>query len=443
MSGIALIAHRRGFAVTGSDLKESRYTDALVQAGISVYYGHDAAHVTDDIDAVIISSAVPDANPELVAAREKGIAVWPRARMLALLGQGLQTIAVAGTHGKTTSSSLLATSLDRLGDDPTFVIGGMVEGYGTNARAGAGEHYVVEADESDGSFTYLAPHVALITNVDEDHLDHYGSLANIQDAFRAFADAVPAEGAIVACIDSPHVAPALPEAIAGRTVITYGFSPEAQVRVEAEDASRFAVTFPEGDRVSLELRSNPGRHNMCNATGVLAVLGFLGFDHERSARAVSQFAGVRRRFDLVGQAHGITVVDDYGHHPTEIKATLAAATEQGYERVIVMFQPHRYTRTQALADLFSTAFADADALYVLDVYAAGETPIPGVNGKLVADKVASTEPDKPVSYIPHRSDAVDAVIDSLKPGDLVITMGAGDVTLIGPQLLEALEDREA
>jgi UDP-N-acetylmuramate--alanine ligase len=442
MSGIALIAQNRGLKVTGSDLKESRYSRILSDAGVEVVYRQVAENITDDIDVVVISTAIPKNNPELVAAREKDILVWPRARMLAELGVGHKILAVAGTHGKTTTSSMLATSLDRLDADPTFLIGGLVNGYGSNAKEGDGDYYVVEADESDGSFVFINPFIALITNIDIDHLDHYDGIADIQEAFRDFMKAVPAEGAIVVCADCPNIGGALPREVEGRTVITYGFSPDAQVHITSLDERCFEVLFPDGERVELQLTCNPGRHNMCNAAGVLAVLDFLGYEKSQAVEAVAAFAGVRRRFEFVGEVNGITIIDDYGHHPTEIKATLKAAAALGYRRLHVLFQPHRYSRTQAFVQEFGVAFADADSVFILDVYAAGETPIPGVNGRYIADTIAAIEPEKPVTFIPHRADAVDVLADELMPGDLIITMGAGDVTLIGPQLLNVLRERE-
>ncbi len=442
MSGIALIAQQRGFKVTGSDLKESRYSRILCDEGVGVVYRQVAENITDDIDIVVISTAIPENNPELLAAREKNIPVWPRARMLAALGTDRKTLAVAGTHGKTTTSSMLATSLDRLGAEPTFLIGGLVNGYGSNAKEGNGDYYVVEADESDGSFVFLSPFVALVTNIDRDHLDHYEGIDEIKEAFRDFMKVVPAQGAIVVCADCSYISDALPSEIEGRAVVTYGFSEDAHVRVIPLDEKRFEVLFPDGEKVQLQLRCNPGNHNMCNAAGVLAVLDFLGYERERAARAVASFDGVKRRFEFVGEVNGITIIDDYGHHPTEIQATLKAAAALGYRRVHVLFQPHRYSRTQAFAQDFGAAFIDADSVFLLDVYAAGETPIPGVNGRYIADTISAIEPDKPVTFIPHRADAADILADQLMPGDLIITMGAGDVTLIGPQLLNVLRDRE-
>lgn len=443
MSGIALVAHERGLRVSGSDLRTSRYTKELSDAGITVFVGQRAENIPDGAgrpDVVVVSSAIPASNPELVRARELGIPVWHRSQMLAYLGRGLKTLAVAGTHGKTTTSSMLATTLDRLGADPSFLIGGMIDGYPTNAHSGTGEYYVIEADESDGSFVHFSPYVAVVTNIEADHLDHYGDLAHVEQAFCEFMGLVPDDGAIVICGDDERL-PRLARST-GRHVITYGFGEACDVRCQVTGASgigsAFAVTLPGGRRVSAHLDANPGRHNVLNATAVLATLDFLGFDAERSAEALSGFAGVRRRFELVGRAAGVTVVDDYGHHPTEVAATISAARSLGFSRVHVLFQPHRYTRTQALADEFASAFDEADDVTVMDVYSAGEAPIPGVSGKTIVDAILARNPRKQVCYLPHRQDVVEYLRHKAAPGDLVLTMGAGDVTTVGPLLVTAL-----
>ncbi len=447
MSGIALVAHERGFAVSGSDLRESRYTKELSDAGVTVFIGQKAENISaDDLpDVVVVSSAIPEKNPELVRARELGIPVWHRSQMLAYLGRGLKTLAVAGTHGKTTTSSMLATTLDRLGADPSFLIGGMIDGYPTNANAGSGDYYVIEADESDGSFIHFSPYVAIVTNIEADHLDHYGTLANVEAAFVDFMSLVPEDGAIVICGDNPH----LPElaAQAGRKVITYGFDQgcDAVCTLTGHSGigSAFTVKLPSGAQVSAHLDSNPGRHNVLNATAVLATLDFLGYGPEEAAQAVSGFSGVRRRFDHVGDVDGITVVDDYGHHPTEVAATINAAKALGFSKVHVLFQPHRYTRTQALAREFAGAFDAADDVTFMDVYSAGEAPIPGVTGKTIVDAVLDRNPRKQVCYLPHRADVVPYLSGKVKGGELLLTMGAGDVTAMGPLFISALAQKGA
>lgn len=442
MSGIALVASARGMQVSGSDMKESRATKALREAGITVFIGHDSANITDDIDAVVISTAIPEKNPELVAAREKGIAVWHRSQMLAALGRGRKTLACAGTHGKTTSSSMLATTIDRMGLDPSFLIGGTVDGYNTNAKNGSGEYYIVEADESDGSFVHLSPYVALITNIEPDHLDHYGTLDAIYDAFRDFMNLLPEQGAAVVCADNPRLVELARST--GKRVIAYGEQGTKGADTTFAITGRkglgytFDVTFPDGKTVSTSISKNPGRHNVLNATGVLSVVCALGLDVAKGAEALSTFSGVRRRFDLVAEVGGVTIVDDYAHHPTEIKATLGAAAKLDYKHVHVLFQPHRYSRTESLAPLFGDAFDAADSVTVMDVYPAGEAPIPGISGKTVVASILAHDPHRQVAWMPHRPEIVPYLLRKLEPGDLLITMGAGDVTSMGPALAAAL-----
>ncbi len=321
--------------MSGSDLKESRYTKQLKAAGIDVRIGHDPANLPggpgrDDAspDVVVVSTAILDNNPELIAAKERGLAIWHRAQMLAHLGRDLETLAVAGTHGKTTTSSMLASVLDAMGEDPTFLIGGIVRSYGTNAHSGSGRHYVVEADESDKSFTYLSPRAVLVTNIEADHLDHYRDLDEIYEKFAAFIGSVPADGGVVvACGDDEQLA-ALARA-AGRTLVTYGFCEGCDARIVSFEphgvGSDFVLALPDGRQLSAHVKQNPGRHNVLNAAGVIVLADALGMDAEAAARAMAGFAGVRRRFDLVGEAAGVTVVDDYAHHPTEIAATIDAA----------------------------------------------------------------------------------------------------------------------
>jgi UDP-N-acetylmuramate--alanine ligase len=442
MSGIALVAHDRGLKVSGSDLKESRATAALREAGVEVFIGQSPENVAGRaIDVVVVSSAIPPDNPELVALVDRGVPVWARARMLAWLGRGRKTLAVAGTHGKTTTSSMLATSLARLGADPTFLIGGVVDGYDTNASSGAGEHYVVEADESDGSFVYLDPYVAVITNIEEDHLDHYADLAAIRTAFREFAGAHQGDGVVIVCGDDPQLSE-LAHAT-GRKVLTYGFSGDCDIVcsniVHEGVHTRFEVRVADDAPASVRLDSNPGEHNVLNATAVVAVLSFLGYGVAEAAEAVSGFTGVRRRFDFVGNVAGIDVVDDYGHHPTEVAATIKAACELGYRHVHVLFQPHRYSRTQALADEWGPAFDRADSVTFMDVYSAGEAPIPGVSGKTLVDSVLAHDPCMQVAWMPHRGDVAPYLAQHLVPGDLLLTMGAGDITAMGPVVLDMLQ----
>jgi len=442
MSGIALVMRERGLQVTGSDLKASRYTRTLEEAGVQVHIGHAEENIADP-DVVVVSSAIRESNPELAAARARGMDIWPRAKMLAALAHERETVAVAGTHGKTSTSAMVATMLAGMGLDPTFVVGGEVSTYKTNARNGSGPHYVVEADESDGSFVYLSPQVAIVTNIEADHLDHYGSLEAVENTFVEFMCSVPAEGVLVLCADDARLLE-LAAACPARHV-TYGFDAGAMVRcaidAKAGLGSRFSVRFPDGSSVEA-LMPVPGEHMVANATSALATAWALGLDVRAAAEALSGFGGVRRRFDLVGEARGITIVDDYAHHPTEIRATVGAAKGCGYGRVWVVFQPHRYSRTDAFAEDFGAAFRDADHVVLMDVYSAGEVPIPGVSGKTVLDALLKADARAQVAYLPHRADLEPYLNSRLRDGDLLMTMGAGDVTTIGPELLRCLESAE-
>ena len=444
MSGIARVAHDQGMQVSGSDIKESRYTKQLREAGITVFIGQKAENIPEGDPVVVISTAILENNPELIEARRRGLEIWHRAQMLAHLGVGLDTLAVAGTHGKTTTSSMLASALDALGADPTFLIGGIVRAYGTNAHSGTGDHYVVEADESDKSFTYLSPKAVLVTNIEADHLDHYKDLDEIYDKFHDFMGLVPEDGVIVACGEEPHVVDIARSE--GRRMYTYGFNEGCDVRIISYEphgiGSRYTAVMPDGTQVEGAIKQNPGRHNVLNATGVVTLLWALGFDAAKVAQALSGFAGVRRRFDLVGEVGGVTVVDDYAHHPTEIAATISAAAGLGYKHVHVLFQPHRYSRaplfTQVLHDEFGAAFDKADSVTFMDVYPAGEAPVPGVSGKTFLNVVLEHEGHPQADFVAHRVDVVPHLMGKLQPGDLVITMGAGDVTAMGPQIIDAL-----
>ena len=444
MSGIARVAHDQGMQVSGSDIKESRYTKQLREAGITVFIGQKAENIPEGNPVIVISTAILENNPELIEARRRGLEIWHRAQMLAHLGVGLDTLAVAGTHGKTTTSSMLASALDALGADPTFLIGGIVRAYGTNAHSGTGDHYVVEADESDKSFTYLSPKAVLVTNIEADHLDHYKDLDEIYDKFHDFMGLVPEYGVIVACGEEPHVVEIARSE--GRRMYTYGFNEGCDVRITSYEphgiGSRYTAVMPDGTQVEGTIKQNPGRHNVLNATGVVTLLWALGFDAAKVAQALSGFAGVRRRFDLVGEVGGVTVVDDYAHHPTEIAATISAAAGLGYKHVHVLFQPHRYSRaplfTQVLHNEFGAAFDKADSVTFMDVYPAGEAPVPGVSGKTFLNVVLEHEGHPQADFVTHRVDVVPHLMDKLQPGDLVITMGAGDVTAMGPQIIDAL-----
>ncbi|OUN89070.1 UDP-N-acetylmuramate--L-alanine ligase [[Collinsella] massiliensis] len=446
MSGIALVLHERGSAVSGSDLKTSRYIRQLIRAGVDIHIGHDAATI-DAVqpDVVVVSTAIPETNPELARARELGIPVWPRAKMLSELGRGYTTVAVAGTHGKTTTSSMVATMLDRMGLDPSFLIGGIVEGYDTNGRNGSGAYFVAEADESDRSFLYLDPDIAVVTNVEADHLDHYDSLDDIRETFAKFMGLVGEAGTVVVCGDDQSLAELARST--GRKVVTYGLTEGVDARCVPLPAQgiegRCRVMLPDGSEHEVSIKSNPGTHNLLNATAALVVAWTLGLDAAAAATALSGFAGVRRRFTHVGDVAGITVVDDYGHHPTEVKATLEAASTLGFKHVDVVFQPHRYSRLQALADDFADAFERADRLVLIDVFSAGEMPIPGVTSKMLADTVRAHHPGKDVRYVADRMQLPEVLSHIAEEGDLLITMGAGDVTTVGPEFVAYMEDKDA
>jgi len=441
MSGIARVLHDRGVKVTGSDLRLSRYAAALQEAGVTVHIGHDAGNL-GDAELVVVSTAIPQTNPELVEAKRRGLDIWPRARMLAELAGDLKTVAVAGTHGKTTTSSMTAAALIACGLDPTFLIGGEINDVGSNARCGTGQYYVVEADESDGSFLLLDPYCAIVTNIEADHLDHYGSLAEIVATFVEFLARLRPDGVAVLCADDP-ILPGLAAACPAR-VVTYGRAADADVRMTRfrpeEGGTRFELAFPDGTTVE-GATIVPGEHMALNATGVLAAAWALGLDVRQAAEGVAAFGGVKRRFEAVGSHAGVDVVDDYAHHPTEVRATLAAAKSGGRRRVWAIFQPHRYSRTAALGDEFGAAFDDADRVVLMDVYSAGEAPIPGISGKTVLDALLRHSPRKRVAYFPHRADVAGYVAAGVRAGDLVMTMGAGDVTTMGPEVVRELVTR--
>ena len=435
MSGIAEILLSLGMKVSGSDLRRGPVTDRLAQLGATVYEGHEGGHVAG-ATVVVTSSAVHADNPEVVEAHARKIPVIQRAEMLAELMRLKYGIAIAGMHGKTTTTSMVAAVLAAGGLDPTVVVGGRVDALGSNARLGTTQYLVAEADESDRTFLMLSPILAVITNLDREHMDCYRDMADVEDAFLAFMDKVPFYGAVTACVDNPQLKAILPRA--RRRVFTYGFTPEADYRVEILDAgqgcfARFQVTTAAGPLGPFELHV-PGRHNVLNATAAVAIAHQLEVAPEKIAEGLRNFRGVDRRFQLRGQAHGITVVDDYGHHPTEIRATLAAARECGYKRIRVVFQPHRYSRTLDLMDRFREAFKDADSVIVLPIYAASEEPIPGVT----AERLAGVLEGPAVQFAADFPTAVAAVVAQAEEGDLILTLGAGNVSQLAPQILAAI-----
>ncbi|MGB9885541.1 MAG: UDP-N-acetylmuramate--L-alanine ligase [Moorellales bacterium] len=433
MSGLAKVALEAGYRVTGSDLKPGEAVAALQALGACVYPGHDAVHLEENTDLVVYSSAVKPDNPELLEARRRGLEVISRGQFLARLMERYRGIAVAGTHGKTTTTAMIATVLKRAGLDPTVVVGGRLCGEETNAWLGGGEFLVAEADESDGSFLYLRPEVAVVTNVDNDHLDHYGHPQALREAFRRFVQSTVPDGAAVVCSDDPFLASLAEERHA---VITYGWSREARLRGERPElgpaGSRCRVYEGPQYLGLLEL-TVPGRHNLTNALAAVAVARFLGLPFAVAAQALAGYAGVARRFQRLGEAAGRLVIDDYAHHPTEIGATLAAARALG-RRLVVVFQPHRYSRTQRLYREFGSALAAADVVVVTEIYSAGEAAIPGVDGRLVAEEVRR-HGRTAVYYCTEREKLLPLVEELTRPGDIVLTVGAGDIYQVGRELV--------
>ena len=426
MSAIAEVLATMGHRVSGSDRQASVVLDRLRSVGVEAVVGHDAANVPAAVDALAISTAVGADNPEVVEARRRGVPVLRRADVLAALTRLRRTIAVAGTHGKTTTSSLLACALTSAGLDSSFVVGGVLADFGTGARWGAGEWFVVEADESDGTFLDLDVEVAVVTSVEPDHLEHYGDFDALVDAFRLFL--AGAGGVRLVCADDPVAADLASDAT------TYGFAAGAGMRMHDYEATGGTTSFSLGDlgRVSLPL---PGRHNARNAAAAVLAAMAAGASFEEAAAGIAGFAGVGRRSQLRGERDGVTYVDDYSHLPGEVAPTLAAAREGGWGRVVAVFQPHRYSRTEALWAGFADAFADADVVVVTEIYAAGEPPRAGVTGRLVADAVRDAHPEARVEWIPERAGVVDFLRRELRPRDLCLTLGAGDLTTLPDELL--------
>jgi len=438
MSGIAEVLLNLGYRVSGSDMKTSDTTDRLKKIGGEIFIGHRAENITSP-HVVVISSAVKKENVEVVAAREKQIPVIPRAEMLAELMRLKYGVAIAGAHGKTTTTSMVATVLAAGNIDPTVVIGGKLNSLGTNAKLGQGEFLVAEADESDGSFLKLSPTIAVVTNIDAEHLDYYKDINEIKDAFLLFINKVPFYGVSILCLDEKHIQALIP--FVEKRYLTYGMSSQADYQAKdvslAPLGSRFRVAHRGRDLGWFEL-SIPGVHNINNSLAAIAVARELDVDVEIIRTALRGFSGVQRRFQVKGEVNGITVVDDYGHHPTEIRATLAAAKAGSGRRVVAVFQPHRYTRTQHLLDEFFTSFNQADTVIIMDIYAAGEQPIPGVSGRAIYEGV-KRHGHKDAAFFADRDAVADHLAGMLRKGDVLITLGAGDVWKVGETLLEKLK----
>ncbi len=445
MSGIAEVLHNLGHRVQGSDQSESANVQRLRDKGIPVHIGHKAENL-GDAEVVVVSTAIKKTNPELVAAREKLLPVVRRAEMLAELMRFRSAIAIGGTHGKTTTTSLVATLLEAGGLDPTVINGGIINAYGTNARMGEGEWMVVEADESDGTFLKLPADVAVVTNIDPEHLDHYGNFDAVRAAFRQFVENVPFYGFGVMCIDHPEVQ-ALVGRIEDRKVITYGENPQADVR--------FSNVRIDGTRslFDVEIRRRrtgkvfqikdlvmpmPGRHNISNATAAVAVANRLGISSEAISKGLASFGGVKRRFTLTGEWNGVKVFDDYGHHPVEIKAVLKAAREACKGRIIAVHQPHRYSRLSSLFEEFAACFNDADSIFLAPVYAAGEDPIEGIDSQALVSRIKAGG-HRDARYLPSQEDLAAMVAEIARPGDFVVLLGAGSITYWAASLPKELE----
>jgi UDP-N-acetylmuramate--alanine ligase len=450
MSGIAEVLLNLGYKISGSDLKNSSVTQRLAGLGATIFEGHAAENIAGAEVVVTTSAATPD-NPEVVEAHKLHIPVIPRAEMLAELMRLKYGIAIAGMHGKTTTTSMVAAVLAAGGLDPTVVVGGSVDAMGSNARLGRSEYMVAEADESDRSFLKLSPVLAVVTNIDREHMDCYRNMRDVKRAFLDFMDRVPFYGVVVVCNDDPQLRRLFPQ-IRRRTV-TYGTRRGSDFHVKlgksalepsVESSDRrpvnyFHVIYGERDLGEFRLHV-PGVHNVLNATAAIAVGIGLDIQADDIRMALEKFRGVDRRFQLRGKAAGVSVIDDYGHHPTEIRATLAAARQCGFDKIHVIFQPHRYTRTRDLLDQFATAFKDCDSLFVLDIYAASEPAIEGITGELLSGRISNE--GRAAIYVASFADAVASAVAAAQPGDMILTLGAGSVSQLGPMILEKLKARE-
>ncbi len=434
MSGIAEVMHNLGYRITGSDAADSANVRRLKGLGIHIHTGHAAEHVTH-AGVVVVSSAVRDSNPELAAARAAGLPVVRRAEMLAELMRLKWAVAVAGTHGKTTTTTMVATLLDAAKLDPTVINGGIINAYGTNARLGAGEWIVVEADESDGTIVKLPATAAVITNIDPEHLDHYGSFERLKEAFQIFVENIPFYGFAALCIDHPEVQ-ALIGRVRDRRVLSYGFSAQADVRGQnldlASSGSRFDVSFSPRVRggarqVGGFMLPMPGQHNVLNALAALTVAAELGIDDQVALAALSAFGGVKRRFTRIGEWNGVAIIDDYGHHPVEIAAVIKAARQVSQGRVIAVVQPHRFTRVRDLWEEFSTCLNEADTAFIADIYPAGEAPIEGIDAALLVESLRS-HGHRDARHLAGPASLAREIAAVAQPGDMVVCLGAGSIT---------------
>jgi UDP-N-acetylmuramate--alanine ligase len=438
MSGIAEVLLNLQYKVTGSDLKETQITKRLRTLGGGIYRGHRPEHISG-ADVVVTSSAVGSDNPEVIAAREQNIPVIPRAEMLAELMRMKYGVAIAGSHGKTTTTSLIATILAEGGLDPTMVIGGRLNSLGTNAKLGRGDFLVAEADESDGSFLLLSPTIAVVTNIDTEHLDHYRHMDHLKEAFVQFVNKVPFYGLAILCLDHPNIQPLLPKV--KKRYVTYGLSRQAHFRAQEIMSTGWETSFRvfhHDDELGAVRIHMPGTHNVYNTLAAVAVAWELELDFSIVQQAVEHFSGIDRRFQVKGESRGILVVDDYGHHPAEIRCTLDAARKVWDKRIIVVFQPHRYTRTQLCFEEFLGAFHEADLLIVMGIYPAGEAEIPGVDAARLAEAIREHGP-KEVLHLTSQEEVIPYLLSRAREGDMVITLGAGDIYRLGEGFLNALK----
>ncbi|NLO20528.1 MAG: UDP-N-acetylmuramate--L-alanine ligase [Syntrophomonadaceae bacterium] len=437
MSGIARVLNEEGYRVSGSDLQNNSTTKKLSELGIEVFQGHSSSHVQQGIQRLVASTAIPANNPELMAAREKGIPVWSRGQMLAELVNKRQGIAVAGAHGKTTTTSMIYLCLNYNGFDPTFIVGGELQGSGLNACLGQGDYAVVEADESDASFLELNPYVAVITNIEDDHLDYYQSVENIQHAFRQFIDQVKPEG--FAMLYGEDEYNQIIKSTASTQVITYGIDKSNDYYLDSwqpQGMGSKCQVFKKSKKIGTMELAVPGRHNSINALAAIAITLELGGNWKETQRAINDFKGAGRRFELIGYREGAVIIDDYAHHPTEIRVTIDAARKVHTGRIVVVFQPHRYTRTKLLGHKLGESLKEADLAIITEIYSAGESPLEGITGQNVYQATKNTGCQ--TLYLPTFTDIKKYLLQHIQEGDMIITMGAGDVWKIGRELVEEI-----
>jgi len=435
MSGLAKVLRQKGLQVSGSDIKESGNTKNLQKIGVKVVIGHNAANI-DNTDAVVISSAIRPDNVELVEARKKGIDIYQRAQMLALVAKGKKVIAISGTHGKTTTTSMTSLVFELNGLDPTFLIGGELNDIGSNAKHGGSDYFIAETDESDGSLLNFDPDWLVVTNIEADHLDYFGTFDKVVELFETFLNKIRPGGKAIVYGDHPHIKNLIPNL--NKKLITYGASPANDFYYSDFKQKDFGSTFnvyKQGQKLGRLALNVPGEHNALNSLAALILGAEAGLSFGQIKKALSTFSGVKRRFQLIGKTRQASIYDDYAHHPTEVAATLKAVAAEKSGRLVCVFQPHRYSRTSFLADEFGLSFSQADLVIVTDVYSAGETPLPGVSGKLIADAILGHEGQKNLAYLPRLSDVVSFLEKEISAGDTVITMGAGDISTVGQRLL--------